>query len=105
MTGPIVWTSTGVAPNCLLVAILAGVPSTAKNAETDDQILKIVNNTITDIKIDTLREMQKKDRNLLLIDVRTEREINIVGGMIGAPETLKTPRGWLKFRIQDVAPK
>ena len=59
---------------------------------------------VFNIKTEQLKAMLDKDRNMLVIDVRTEREINIVGGMIGAPGTTIIPRGWLEFRIADAAP-
>lgn len=66
--------------------------------------LNEISSRIKNIDTKTLQAMLAKDRNLAVIDVRTQREVNIIGGMIGAPGTMIIPRGWLEFRIQDAVP-
>ena len=90
----------------LLSAIALLSSAYLANAETaaTEKLLKDVNARIKNVTTEQLKSMLDKDRNMLVIDVRTEREINIVGGMIGAPGTTIIPRGWLEFRIADAAP-
>lgn len=87
-----------------LIALLQVALASWASAETSsaDKLLKEVNARIKNITTEQLKAMLDKDRNLIVVDVRTEREVNIVGGMIGAPGTTIIPRGWLEFRIQDL---
>jgi len=54
-----------------------------------------------DINTQTLQEIIKDKKKLVLIDVRTPDEINILGGSINHPNEINIPRGWLEFRIKD----
>ena len=68
---------------------------------SSDEILTAAKNNIRDIKIDALEKLLKEKPNLALIDVRTRREIALVGGTIGVHQNRNIPRGWLEFRIGD----
>jgi len=88
--------------------LLTGVPVSAGAASAEgtygEKLLADVNARIKNISTEELQALLAKDRNLVVIDVRTQMEIGIVGGMVGAPGTVMLPRGWLEFRIADVAP-
>ncbi len=57
--------------------------------------------SIPNIDTATLKAELAKNENLVLIDVRTVRETNIVGGFIKGKRSMIIPRGWLEFRIED----
>ena len=97
------WTAVRLAVIALVAAIEV---ATAHAQEITDghTYLQQVNARIKNITTAQLRAMLEKDRNLVIIDVRTQREVNIVGGMIGAPGTTIVPRGWLEFRIAELVP-
>jgi len=69
-----------------------------------DKHLEEVRAKVKNITTEQLKAMLEKDRNLVVVDVRTQREVGIIGGMVGAPGTTIIPRGWLEFRIQNTAP-
>ncbi len=76
--------------------LLAFIPIV--NAAPDiDAIRKSVPNITTQ----TLKTELAKNENMYLIDVRTIRETNIVGGTIKAKRNIIMPRGWLELRIED----
>ena len=92
----------------LLISITCFQLSLTTTAWAEDaganKLLKEVNARIKNITTEQLTTMLAKDRNMVVVDVRTQREVNISGGMIGAPGTTIIPRGWLEFRITDAAP-
>ncbi len=57
-----------------------------------------------DIDTAELQTLLKNDGQVILIDVRTRREITTVGGSIDAPRHEIIPRGWLEFRTGEVVP-
>jgi len=69
--------------------------------KTGDAMLAAVKGEIREIKIGALEALLKKNRDVALIDVRTQREIATVGGTIGVHQNQNIPRGWLEFRIQN----
>ena len=56
--------------------------------------------SIPNINTAELKAALAKDENIFLIDVRTVRETNIIGGTIKAKRNIIMPRGWLEFRIE-----
>lgn len=56
--------------------------------------------SIPNIDTATLKAELEKNENLYLIDVRTVRETNIVGGFIKGKRSMIIPRGWLEFRVE-----
>lgn len=89
--------------SAVMALSLTIAPSTAETLDPDKH-LEAVRAKVKNITTDQLKAMLEKDRNLVVVDVRTQREINIIGGMVGAPGTVIIPRGWLEFRIKDMAP-
>ncbi len=95
----------------LLIAVFftmgsaVGYAQTASKApvagETGEAIVAAIKSKIPEIKIYTLEKMLKGGGDVALIDVRTRREISLVGGTIGAYQNQNIPRGWLEFRIND----
>lgn len=55
------------------------------------------------IDTETLERRLQENPELLLIDLRTRRESNFVGGSIKSRRHVQIPRGWLELRIEDVA--
>lgn len=85
------------------LACCAGAPVQADVTSAEKLIAQVraeVNN------IDTLGlEAQLEARpDTVLIDVRTPNELWLLGGMIDAARSYNVPRGWLEFRIADIAP-
>ena len=60
--------------------------------------------TPKDIDTQALQEQVKNNKNLVLIDVRTPGEIELLGGSIDHQGDINIPRGWLEFRIKDEVP-
>lgn len=92
----------------LSLALVAGAqaatgPAAAQDGEAE-KLLEDVRARVKNISTDELQDLLAKDRNMVVIDVRTQMEVDLVGGMIGAPGAMIIPRGWLEFRIRDAAP-
>ncbi len=67
-----------------------------------EQILEAANKNIANIDTNELLELLDMYPNMVLIDVRTEREISIVGTILRG-QNINIPRGWLEFRISQYA--
>ncbi len=59
------------------------------------------NKTITNINTEELQKILKDNPKVELIDVRTNFEVDFIGGVIDADEISIIPRGWLEFNITD----
>ncbi len=70
------------------------------HVKSSDDLLQKNHKEIIHIDTETLRKRLQKEPNLLLIDVRTEEEIKLVG-TIKAGQNVVIPRGWLEFRISE----
>ena len=57
----------------------------------------------TTINTQQLKMMIDEEPGMALIDIRTHREIENMGGTIDAPQNTIIPRGWIEFRTQGVA--
>lgn len=86
----------------LLPALILGLFSTFSQAELPESsnLLKQAQKSIKNIDTKTLKSRLKANKNLLLIDIRTEAEVNKYG-RIDAPQNINIPRGWLEFRLPD----
>ena len=87
----------------------ASFPPLAAMAQTapqnaDSPALIEARKKVKNINTEALKALIKKNRKVLIIDVRTEREMQLTGGMIRATRNMVIPRGWLEFRIKDAAP-
>ena len=57
-------------------------------------------------KIISTKDLKKaldEDLEMVLIDVRLPTEIKNMGGAIKAPQNRNIPRGWLEYRITNIA--
>jgi glyoxylase-like metal-dependent hydrolase (beta-lactamase superfamily II)/rhodanese-related sulfurtransferase len=63
--------------------------------------LELVNQRITNIDSEALKQLIAEEPDLVIIDVRQESEINGLGGMIDGRREIILPRGWLEFRIPN----
>lgn len=55
------------------------------------------------ITTDDLKNMINDEPDMVLVDIRTQGEINKHGGSIDAPQNINISRGWLEFDIQSHA--
>lgn len=80
----------------LVQAEVAGIPGGFQlQAEAEKRTQKI--NTAD------LKKMLDDELDMILIDIRTATEIQMMDGKIDAPQNVNIPRGWLEFRVQRVA--
>lgn len=68
---------------------------------TADIALKAVNKRINNIDTQALKTLLETEKNLVLIDVRLNAEVDFLGGAIHTQRNINIPRGWLEFRIED----
>ncbi len=78
----------------ILSFLFVGVATAAPDLEK-------IRASIPNIDTAGLKAELAANENLYLIDVRTVRETNIMGGSIKAKRNIIIPRGWLEFRIED----
>ena len=57
----------------------------------------------TDVDTDELKKRLDSEPDLVLIDIRTPGEISRMGGAIQSPQDVNITRGWLEFRVTEVA--
>ncbi|MEE9328407.1 MAG: rhodanese-like domain-containing protein [Cocleimonas sp.] len=55
------------------------------------------------ISTEELKKMLDEDLDMVLVDVRLPTEIKNMGGAIKAAQNRNIPRGWLEYRITNVA--
>jgi glyoxylase-like metal-dependent hydrolase (beta-lactamase superfamily II)/rhodanese-related sulfurtransferase len=87
-----------------LGVLLPGCPAGAESAITGDDLLQTASRRIHNLNTLELEALLEKSPDTVLIDVRTPREIERLGGMIDAPRSYNIPRGWLEFRIAEKVP-
>lgn len=80
-------------------AALAQAPGIKDGAQMTREIAAEVRN----ISTDELRREIATSPELVLIDIRTPGEVAGMGGAISAPQNVNIPRGWLEFRVTQVA--
>jgi glyoxylase-like metal-dependent hydrolase (beta-lactamase superfamily II)/rhodanese-related sulfurtransferase len=69
-----------------------------------DALLEAAKASVADIGTEALARLIESDPDLVVVDVRTPREVWLVGGAIDAPRHLSIPRGWLEFRVEEAVP-
>lgn len=90
--------------HCAIVLLaLIGGPILAA-VQSPDALLKKTNAEISNIDTLALETLIETQPATVLIDVRSPNELLLRGGTIDAPRSYNIPRGWLEFRIADVAP-
>ncbi len=88
----------------LMTYCLFSAPLQAEQIDDAASHLQKVNARIHNITVTELQERLAQNPETIVIDVRTTPEILQLGGMIDAPRIYNIPRGWLEFRIADLAP-
>lgn len=68
-------------------------------------LLDQVNRRIHNINTAELQQLLKTQPQAVLIDVRTEKELTLLGGSIDAPRHFNIVRGWLEFQIDSYVPR
>jgi len=64
-----------------------------------EKAIESANKSITNINTAELQALLAKNPKIELIDVRTQDEIDFIGGAIDADENVTIPRGWLEFDV------
>lgn len=82
----------------LTVLFIAGAMASAADL-TSERLLEQAAATVPDIGTEALHELITSDPRHVVIDVRTQTEVALTGGMIRSHRTLNIPRGWLEFHI------
>ena len=89
----------------LSIAILpvteAGVPGIKSGGQLQVEALKHIKN----IRTTELKKLLDDDPDVVLIDVRLPSEVTSMGGAIKADQNINIPRGWLEWRVTNVALK
>ncbi len=95
---------------CLLITAAVGVLSGALWAQeatldNGEAFIERISANIHNLNTEQLQALAQAHPNLELIDVRTEREIALTGGMIRlGRRTHHINRGWIEFRVGDQIP-
>jgi rhodanese-related sulfurtransferase len=80
----------------IVQADVAGIP-------TGFQIQAEAEKKTTLISTEELQKMLDNELDMVLIDIRTDTEIQNMDGKIDVPQNVHITRGWLEFRVQRVA--
>lgn len=75
--------------------------SGAGTLQTGEELLQAINQRISNVTTSELEQILQQQPNTVLIDVRSPREIHLLGGMIDGPRSYNIPRGWLEFRVTE----
>jgi len=88
-----------------LCAFISPLHAEKKQILDINKTLEETNARIKNINTKELQAILEKKPLTILIDVRTVREVNLTGGTIDARHNHIVPRGWLEFRIKEIAPE
>lgn len=89
---------------CLvLLALPAMASAEIAGIKSGQDILQSVAPKVSNINTAELKKEIDGNPDLVLIDIRTRKEIESMGGAIDAPQNTTIPRGWLEFRIGKAA--
>jgi len=80
----------------MVQAEVTGIPSGSYLQEEAEKKTQKINTA-------DLKNMLDDELDMILIDIRTATEIQMMDGKIDAPQNVNIPRGWLEFRVQRVA--
>ncbi len=87
----------------LFLSLLLIIPLVAfGKVQSGQDLLVEVRKEISNINTKQLKKIIASEKDLVLIDVRTEHEINTLG-TIDAGQNVVIPRGWVEFRIDEYA--
>ena len=90
----------GIGLALMLCTALAG----ADTLQTGEELRQAVIQRIGNITTAELEQTLQQRPDTVLIDVRSPREIHLLGGMIDAPRSYNIARGWLEFRVPETVP-
>lgn len=87
-----------------LTVLLWTGPAGADGLQTGEEMLRKIAPKVNNITTPQLERILGQRPDTVLIDVRSPREVHLLGGMIDAPRSYNIARGWLEFRVSDIAP-
>lgn len=73
----------------------------AETMQTGHDMLQEIAPQLTNVTTPELELALQERPDTVLIDVRSPREIHLLGGTIDAPRSYNIPRGWLEFRVTE----
>jgi glyoxylase-like metal-dependent hydrolase (beta-lactamase superfamily II)/rhodanese-related sulfurtransferase len=82
----------------VFLLLLAGAVASAADL-ISERLLEQAAATVPDIDTEGLQALIASDPRHVVIDVRTQTEVALTGGMIRSHRTVNIPRGWLEFHI------
>ena len=85
--------------------LLCGTQIGAEPLKTGDEMLRATAAQIKNLSTPELRQALQQRPDTVLIDVRSPREIHLLGGLIDAPRSYNVARGWLEFRVPEIVPE
>jgi rhodanese-related sulfurtransferase/glyoxylase-like metal-dependent hydrolase (beta-lactamase superfamily II) len=100
------WPNMKICNKYLIPIFWASLASFAVLAEEQKPLVGLeyieqVNQRITNIDTEALKQLIVEEPDLVIIDVRQESEVNGLGGMIDGRREIVLPRGWLEFRMPN----
>jgi len=87
----------------LSVAIIPTVQADVAGIKGGKQLQAEVSKHIKNINTVELKKLLADDPEVALIDIRLPSEIKSMGGAIKAQQNVNIPRGWLEWRVTNVA--
>ena len=88
-----------VLPVAIIPAVQADVTGIKGGKQLQVEVAKYVKN----ISTVELKKLLEDDPEVALIDIRLPSEIKSMGGAIKAQQNVNIPRGWLEWRVTNVA--
>ncbi len=87
----------------LSVAIIPTVQADVAGIKGGKQLQAEVSKHVKNISTVELKKLLADDPEVALIDIRLPSEIKSMGGAIKAQQNVNIPRGWLEWRVTNVA--
>ncbi len=87
----------------LLLMLASSAIQAANGITTGQELQRQAEQETTVISTSGLKSMLDEELDMVLIDIRTHREVENMGGTIDAPQNNIIPRGWIEFRAPRVA--
>ena len=89
----------------LSIAMFSAVQAEVAGITGGKQLQAEVAKRVKDISTVDLKKLLADDPEVVLVDIRLPTEITAMGGAIKATQNVNIPRGWLEWRITNVALK
>jgi rhodanese-related sulfurtransferase len=89
----------------LSVAMLPVVQADVAGVKGGKQLQAEIGKHVKNISTVDLKKLLADDPEVVLVDIRLPSEITAMGGAIKASQNVNIPRGWLEWRITNVALK